>query len=232
MGIAYRDLKLENILLDENGYIKLCDFGASVKLHGTEKNFNFAGSPEYVSPEIINYQGHSFMSDWWSFGILIYEMLYGFTPFFNIDKERMFDLILKGSISFPQYYNNGEEQIEYNVSDDAKTLISKLLEKNPGSRLGREGLDEIKKEPFFYYIDFDDLNKKKLKALYIPDIDKNDLTKNFEEDFLNLDIAESPVENWIKTNDYNKIFNNYENKEVNDDFEVLDPLEMYMETPK
>ena len=232
LGIAYRDLKLENILLDENGYIKLCDFGASVKLHGTEKNFNFAGSPEYVSPEIINYQGHSFMSDWWSFGILIYEMLYGFTPFFNIDKERMFDLILKGSISFPQYYNNGEEQIEYNVSDDAKTLISKLLEKNPGSRLGREGLDEIKKEPFFYYIDFDDLNKKKLKALYIPDIDKNDLTKNFEEDFLNLDIAESPVENWIKTNDYNQVFNNYENKEVNDDFEVLDPLEMYMETPK
>ena len=232
LGIAYRDLKLENILLDENGYIKLCDFGASVKLHGTEKNFNFAGSPEYVSPEIINYQGHSFMSDWWSFGILIYEMLYGFTPFFNIDKERMFDLILKGSISFPQYYNNGEEQIEYNVSDDAKTLISKLLEKNPGSRLGREGLDEIKKEPFFYYIDFDDLNKKKLKALYIPDIIKNDLTKNFEEDFLNLDIAESPVENWIKTNDYNQVFNNYENKEENDDFEVLDPLEMYMETPK
>ena len=232
IGIAYRDLKLENILLDENGYIKLCDFGASIKLHGTEKNFNFAGSPEYVSPEIINYQGHSFMSDWWSFGILIYEMLYGFTPFYNIDKERMFELILKGAISFPKYYNNGEKQIEYNVSEDAKNLISKLLEKNPGSRLGREGIDEIKKEPFFYYIDFDDLNKKKLKALYIPNIDKNDLTKNFEEEFLNLDIAESPVENWIKTDDYNHVFKNYENKEEDDDFEVLDPLEMYMETPE
>ena len=232
IGIAYRDLKLENILLDENGYIKLCDFGASIKLHGTEKNFNFAGSPEYVSPEIINYQGHSFMSDWWSFGILIYEMLYGFTPFYNIDKERMFDLILKGSISFPKYYNNGEKQIEYNVSEDAKNLISKLLEKNPGSRLGRKGIDEIKKEPFFYYIDFDDLNKKKLKPLYIPNIDKNDLTKNFEEEFLNLDIAESPVENWIKTDDYNHVFKNYENKEEDDDFEVLDPLEMYMETPE
>ena len=232
LGIAYRDLKLENILLDENGYIKLCDFGASIKLHGTEKNFNFAGSPEYVSPEIINYQGHSFMSDWWSLGILIYEMLYGFTPFYNIDKERMFDLILKGSISFPKYYNNGEKQIEYNVSEEAKSLISKLLEKNPGSRLGREGIDEIKKEPFFYYIDFDDLNKKKLKALYIPDIDKNDLTKNFEDEFLNLDTAESPVEDWIKTDDYNHVFKNYENKEEDDDFEVLDPLEMYMETPK
>ena len=232
LGIAYRDLKLENILLDENGYIKLCDFGASIKLHGTEKNFNFAGSPEYVSPEIINYQGHSFMSDWWSLGILIYEMLYGLTPFYNIDKERMFDLILKGSISFPKYYNNGEKQIEYNISEEAKSLISKLLEKNPGSRLGREGIDEIKKEPFFYHIDFDDLNKKKLKALYIPHIDKNDLTKNFEEEFLNLDIAESPVENWIKTDDYNHVFKNYENKEEDDDFEVLDPLEMYMETPE
>ena len=236
LGIAYRDLKPENILLNEDGYIKLCDFGASVKLHGTEKDFNFAGSPEYASPEMINYQGHTVMTDWWSLGILIYEMLYGFTPFFNLDKDRMYDLIINGSISFPEYYTNNENneeenQIEYNISEEAKSLINKLLEKDPGKRLGREGLEEIKKEPFFYGIYFDDISKKRYKALFIPDINEKDLTNNFEEEYLNLDIAESPVENWLKNDEYSNLFQNFEDKEETDDFEILDPVEMVMDTP-
>ena len=236
LGIAYRDLKPENILLNEDGYIKLCDFGASVKLHGTEKDYNFAGSPEYASPEMINYQGHTVMTDWWSLGILIYEMLYGFTPFFNLDKDRMYDLIINGSISFPEYYTNNENneeenQIEYNISDEAKSLIIKLLEKDPGKRLGREGLEEIKKEPFFYGIYFDDISKKRYKALFIPDINDKDLTNNFEEEYLNLDIAESPVENWLKNDEYSNLFQNFEDKEETDDFEILDPVEMVMDTP-
>ena len=236
LGIAYRDLKPENILLNEDGYIKLCDFGASVKLHGTEKDFNFAGSPEYASPEMINYQGHTVMTDWWSLGILIYEMLYGFTPFFNLDKDRMYDLIINGSISFPEYYTNNENneeenQIEYNISEEAKSLIIKLLEKDPGKRLGREGLEEIKKEPFFYGIYFDDISKKRYKALFIPDINEKDLTNNFEEEYLNLDIAESPVENWLKNDEYSNLFQNFEDKEETDDFEILDPVEMVMDTP-
>ena len=236
LGIAYRDLKPENILLNEDGYIKLCDFGASVKLHGTEKDYNFAGSPEYASPEMINYQGHTVMTDWWSLGILIYEMLYGFTPFFNLDKDRMYDLIINGSISFPEYYTNNENneeenQIEYNISEEAKSLITKLLEKDPGKRLGREGLEEIKKEPFFYGIYFDEINKKRYKALFIPDINEKDLTNNFEEEYLNLDIAESPVENWLKNDEYSNLFQNFEDKEETDDFEILDPVEMVMDTP-
>ena len=233
-GIVYRDLKPENILLDEDGYIKLCDFGASVKLHGTEKDFNFAGSPEYASPEMISYQGHTAMTDWWSLGILIYEMLYGFTPFFNLDKDRMYELIMNGSISFPEYFKdkNGEKEIVYKVSDEAKSLINKLLEKDPGSRLGREGLEEIKKEPFFYGIYFDDLNKKRNKALFIPEINKNDITNNFDEEYINLDMAESPVENWINNDEYTDSFQNFEIKEENDDFEVLDPLEIVMNTPQ
>ena len=230
LGIVYRDLKPENILLNDDGYIKLCDFGAAIKLHGVEKNYNFAGSPEYASPEMINYLGHTVMTDWWSFGILIYEMLYGFTPFFNLDKDRMYDLIINGSISFPQYFNssneNGEKVIEYKVSDEAKNLINKLLEKDPGKRLGREGFEEIKKDPFFYGINFDGLNNKKHKALFIPNINENDLTNNFEEEYLNLDIEESPVGNWIENNEYNTIFQNFETKEEKDEFEVLDPIEL------
>ena len=76
-GIAYRDLKPENILIDEDGYIKLCDFGASTHFQGTLKEKEFAGSPEYASPELITNKGYNIMSDWWSFGILIYELLYG-----------------------------------------------------------------------------------------------------------------------------------------------------------
>jgi len=230
LGIVYRDLKPENILLNDDGYIKLCDFGAAIKLHGVEKNYNFAGSPEYASPEMINYLGHTVMTDWWSFGILIYEMLYGFTPFFNLDKDRMYDLIINGSISFPQYFNssneNGEKIKEYKVSDEAKNLINKLLEKDPGKRLGREGFEEIKKDPFFYGINFDGLNNKKHKALFIPNINENDLTNNFEEEYLNLDIEESPVGNWIENNEYNTIFQNFETKEEKDEFEVLDPIEL------
>ena len=229
LGIVYRDLKPENILLNDDGYIKLCDFGAAIKLHGVEKNYNFAGSPEYASPEMINYLGHTVMTDWWSFGILIYEMLYGFTPFFNLDKDRMYDLIINGSISFPQYYSNnenGEKIIEYKVSDEAKNLINKLLEKDPGKRLGREGFEEIKKDPFFYGINFDSLKNKKHKALFIPNINENDLTNNFEEEYLNLDIEESPVGNWIENNEYNTIFQNFETKEEKDEFEVLDPIEL------
>ena len=101
-GIAYRDLKPENILIDEDGYIKLCDFGASVHFQGTKKETSFAGSPEYASPEMITHEGHTIMSDWWSFGILIYELLYGITPFFNKDKNRMYELIEIGELKFPK----------------------------------------------------------------------------------------------------------------------------------
>ena len=228
LGIAYRDLKPENILIDADGYIKLCDFGASIRLHGTEKDQNFAGSPEYASPEIINFKGHTVMSDWWSFGILIYEMLYGKTPFFSMDKDRMYDLITTGGISYPKYLNlkDNEESLEYNVSEEAKDLINKLLEKNPGARLGREGLDEIKNHPFFYYVNFDEIQKKRIKALFKPDINSEDLTNNFDEEYFEMDINESPVENWFKNDEYSESFKKFESKKEKDDFEILDPIEL------
>ena len=216
LEITYRDLKPENILLDEDGYIKLCDFGSSVIIRGTEKVKNFAGSPEYAAPEIITYSGHNFMCDWWSLGILIYELLYGNTPFFNMDKTRMYDLIITGAISFPKFIQiEGEEKTRnYKVSEDAKNIISKFLEKDPGTRLGRKGLDEIKKHPFFSGINFDDLNKKKIKPPFRPNFSKEeqDLTNNFDEEYLKLEISDSPIGDWAKEKEYSNWFDNF-NKE-------------------
>ena len=227
LGIAYRDLKPENILIDEDGYIKLCDFGASVVIRGTEKEVTFAGSPEYASPEMITHEGHTFMCDWWSFGILLYELLYGNTPFYDIDKNRMFDLITTGSISFPKFIQiEGEEKPRnYKVSDDAKSLINKLLEKDPGTRLGRKGLKEIKKHPFFSGISFEDLKKKKHKSHNKPTIKKDDDTFNFDEEYLNMEISESPVADWCKQDDFSKWFVQFDDFGSGNEFEVIDSAE-------
>ena len=135
----------------------------------------------------------------------------------------MFDLITTGSISYPKFIQiEGEEKPRnYKVSDDAKSLINKLLEKDPGTRLGRKGLDEIKKHPFFNGISFEDLKKKKHKAPFKPTIDKDDITNNFDEEYLNMDISESPVAEWSKEDEYNNWFVQFDNIESGEDFEVI-----------
>ena len=208
LGFAYRDLKPENILIDEDGYLKLCDFGASVKIKGTEKEKTFAGSPEYASPEMVCREGHTFMCDWWSFGILLYELLYGNTPFYNGDKNRMYDLIKNGSVSFPKYLLIEGKEIKYKVSEEAKDLINKLLEKDPGIRLGRKGLKEIKKHPFFNGIKFSAIRKKKMKAPYKPQIKENNENEYFDEEFLNMSVSESPIEKWVS--EYQNWFDKFE----------------------
>jgi serine/threonine protein kinase len=212
MGICYRDLKPENILIEENGYIKLCDFGASCKMTGAKKETSFGGSPEYVAPEMITQEGHTFMSDWWSLGILIYELLYGFTPFFNMDKHRMFDLIKTSAISFPKIIKLEGETKErtYKISEDAKNIITKLLEKDPGARFGKKGMSEIKKHPFFSGVSFSDITARKAKVPYKPDIDMDDLSGNFEEEYLNMELSESPTSDWSKDSQYSNWFNNFD----------------------
>ncbi|MCQ2971670.1 MAG: protein kinase [archaeon] len=207
-GIAYRDLKPENIIIDEDGYVKLCDFGAAVHFQGTKKEKTFAGSPEYASPEMISHEGHTIMSDWWSFGILIYELLYGITPFFNMDKNRMYELIEVGELKFPKTVKIEDEVRPLKVSEEAKNIIMKLLEKNPGSRLGKTGLNEIKAHPFFGNLNFELLKTKKLKSPFKPTVAEDDLTVNFDEEYTEMGTDESPVANWI--GDYQDWFNDFD----------------------
>ena len=211
-GIIYRDLKPENILIGEDGYIKLCDFGASVHTYRKNKEYVFAGSPLYASPEMINYNGHTIMSDWWSFGILIYELLYGVTPFYNHDKNTMFQLISSGEIYFPESKINEDGIIDkFIVSSECKDLIMKLLTKEE-NRFGKGGLEEIKKHSFFAALNFDFIRSKKFNALFKPHShNKKDLS-HFNEEYLEMDINESPVEEWI--NNYNDYFEEFDAKEL------------------
>ena len=184
-GIVYRDIKPENILIGEDGYLKLIDFGMAKMLKGNEKAMSFCGTPEYLPPEIITGEGHNKAADWWSYGILIFEMLCGIPPFYCENTERMYDLITNAELRFPK---------RIQVSENAKDLIKKLLIKQQDKRLGaNKGFEEIKTHPFFQGFDFDALLAKKLEAPFIPVLkDKLDVG-NFDEEFTSEEIATSVI---------------------------------------
>ena len=160
---------------------------------------------------MIGHEGHTIMSDWWSFGILIYELLYGNTPFFSMDKNRMFELIEIGELRFPKTIKIENQITSLKVSDEAKNIIMKLLEKNPGSRLGKKGLSEIKSHPFFGNLNFESLKAKKLKPPFKPSVPDDDPTKYFDEEYTSMATDESPVGNWIS--DYQEWFNEFDKEQ-------------------
>ena len=184
-GIIYRDLKPENILMDEDGYLRLADFGMAKKLKFNEKAMSFCGTPEYLSPEIITMEGHDRMADWWSFGILLFEMLCGLPPFYTDNLDKMYDSIKNNPVKFPKKINLGE---------DTKDIIIKLLEKNPKKRLGYEnGIEDIKSHPFFASIDFNLIEQKKLPAPFIPQLNNETDIKYFDEEFTNEEVGMSYI---------------------------------------
>ena len=205
----YRDLKPENILIDEEGFIKLCDFGSCTRINLNKKTKDFAGTIYYASPEMIAGIGYDQMTDWWSFGILIYELLTGNVPFISHDKTRIFELIEMTEIKFPnEIYNENNEKELFYPSKEIKDLIEKLLIKDPNKRLGKKnGIEEIKTHSFFRDLNFDLVKKKKLKPLFKPNVSKEKFDiSNFDDYFTQMEIKESPVENWV--NKYQSEFYN------------------------
>ena len=184
-GIVYRDLKPENILMDEDGYLKLADFGMAKKLKEDEKAMSFCGTPEYLAPEIITMEGHDKNADWWSFGILLFEMLCGLPPFYVENLDKMYELIKTSTVKFPK---------RIVLSEDAKDIIRKLLEKNPKKRLGSQrGIEEIKSHPFFANIDFDLIVQKKIKAPFIPELSSDTDVQYFDEEFTSEEVGMSYI---------------------------------------
>ena len=158
-----------------------------------------------MKKQIITLEGHNKNVDWWSFGILLFEMLCGLPPFYVENLDKMYEMIKNSPVKFPK---------RIKLSDDAKDVIIKLLEKNPKKRLGsQKGIEEIKTHPFFATIDFDLIEQKKIPAPFIPDLANDTDVQYFDEEFTNEDVGMSyiPKRNMevIKKNqDKFKQFNN------------------------
>ena len=123
------DLKPENILLDYQGHIALCDFGlCKLNMKDQDKTDTFCGTPEYLAPELLLNQGYSKVVDWWTLGILLYEMLTGLPPYYDEDVPKMYRKILQDPLRFPEGFDR-----------DAKDLLIGLLSRDPDRRLGCNG---------------------------------------------------------------------------------------------
>jgi serum/glucocorticoid-regulated kinase 2 len=164
-GVVYRDLRPENVLLDDAGFIKLSDFGISKFLGLNEQTTTFCGASEYLSPEIILGIGYNKNTDWWSLGIFLYELSFGLPPFYHENTERLYDLICHEEFKFPNICK--QSYSAFPVFSDFKDLVFKLLCKDPNNRLGsKNGLDEIKSHAFFYGVNFDLIINKKTKSYF------------------------------------------------------------------
>eukprot|EP00933_Yihiella_yeosuensis_P027214 TRINITY_DN21107_c0_g1_i2.p1 TRINITY_DN21107_c0_g1~~TRINITY_DN21107_c0_g1_i2.p1 ORF type:complete len:359 (-),score=64.05 TRINITY_DN21107_c0_g1_i2:51-1046(-) len=170
LNIIYRDLKPENILINADGYLKLTDFGfAKVIEHRT---YTLCGTPEYIAPEVLLNKGHGKPVDWWTLGILVYEMVVGYPPFVDEDPMGIYQKILAGKIAFPKLFHK-----------EAKSLVKKLLQADLGKRYGnlKNGADDIKEHKWFKDLNWTDLLEKKVPASFKPQVKGEADTSNFDD---------------------------------------------------
>jgi serine/threonine protein kinase len=169
--IIYRDLKPENILLTHDGYLKLTDFGFA-KVIKDHRTYTLCGTPEYIAPEVLLNKGHGKPVDWWTLGILIYEMIVGYPPFVDEDPMGIYQKILSGKIVFPKLFDK-----------NAKSLVKHLLTAELSKRFGnlKKGVDDIKEHKWFKDFTWDKLVAKEFKPPFVPAVKDATDTSNFED---------------------------------------------------
>ncbi|XP_067428674.1 serine/threonine-protein kinase N2-like isoform X1 [Thunnus thynnus] len=182
--IIYRDLKLDNLLMDADGFVKITDFGLCKEGMGHgDRTSTFCGTPEFLAPEVLTDDNYTRAVDWWGMGVLIFEMLVGESPFPGEDEEEVFDSIVNDDVQYPG-----------SLPPDAVSIIQKLLKKNPLKRLGAGERDanELKGEKFFETIDWEALLAKKVKPPFLPSIKESVDVSNFDSEFTRLQPVLSP----------------------------------------
>ena len=181
LGVVYRDLKPENVLLTAEGHIRLTDFGLSKEgiTSSSSGAWSFCGTPEYLAPEILDRKGHGRAVDWWGLGALLYEMLTSLPPFYSKDRERLFEKIRKCELTYPG-----------GVSSSARALLQGLLIKDPTRRLGSGPGDaeEIKPLEFFKPIDWNMLQEGKVTPPWRPSVRGPADTSQFDTEFTKMPI--------------------------------------------
>uniref|UniRef100_A0A8C7X8B4 Protein kinase N1a n=1 Tax=Oryzias sinensis TaxID=183150 RepID=A0A8C7X8B4_9TELE len=173
--IVYRDLKLDNLLLDTDGYVKIADFGLCKEGMGYgDRTSTFCGTPEFLAPEVLTDTSYTRAVDWWGLGVLIYEMLVGESPFPGDDEEEVFDSIVNDEVRYPRF-----------LSTEAIAIMRRLLRRNPERRLGsgEKDAEEVKKQPFFRSVDWEALLQRKVPPPFVPSIRGKEDVSNFDEEF-------------------------------------------------
>ncbi|NP_001082839.2 protein kinase C theta type [Danio rerio] len=172
-GIVYRDLKLDNILLDTDGHIKIADFGmCKENIIGEARTCTFCGTPDYIAPEILLGQKYGTSVDWWSFGVLLYEMLIGQSPFHGHDEEELFQSIRTDDPCYPRW-----------LTRDARDILVKLFVREPERRLGVKG--NIRQHPFFRETDWSALEERQVEPPFKPTVKSANDCSNFDKEFIN-----------------------------------------------
>lgn len=172
-GIVYRDLKLDNVMLDKDGHIKIADFGmCKENISPENRATTFCGTPDYIAPEILLGQKYTFSVDWWSFGVLVYEMLIGQSPFQGDDEDELFDSIRSDVPHYPRW-----------ITKESKSLLEQLFERDPNRRLGVVG--DIRAHAFFGTISWSLLEKRQVEPPFKPKVKSSSDCSNFDREFLN-----------------------------------------------
>eukprot|EP00004_Rigifila_ramosa_P024512 TRINITY_DN712_c0_g1_i1.p1 TRINITY_DN712_c0_g1~~TRINITY_DN712_c0_g1_i1.p1 ORF type:complete len:486 (+),score=129.97 TRINITY_DN712_c0_g1_i1:59-1459(+) len=209
LGIIYRDLKPENLLLDGMGHVCMTDFGLCKEGLGIGETTNtFCGSLEYLAPEVLDTAagGYTTSVDWWSLGILLYEMMAGLPPFYHQDQNLMAKKILSQELVFPDFF-----------PEDAKDLLRKFIDRDPARRLQKA--EDIKKHPFFAVIDWDALYNRKIDAPFKPLVSGEADVSNFDPEFT----SEAAVDSYVESSLSKSIQDNFQG------FTYVAPSEMAAE---
>lgn len=186
-NIVYRDLKPENLLLDSDGHVSLTDFGLAKELGADGLLRSLCGTPEYLSPQVIQGQAYDKNVDYWALGTMLYEFLTGLPPFYSNQLKVMYERILTAKLSFNK---------DCGISPAGQQFIAGLLERDPSKRLGcgPNGLDDIKNHPWFKGMSWEDVYNHKVSPLYRPQSTQSGKPLNVDEQFRRAPVVDTPVE--------------------------------------